>query len=301
MNPKSMTGLLRLGFLTGAIALSACSGGEKEPSETPLTLYFTAIPDHDSTELEAKFLPVAAYLSEQLGVPVEYIPTADYSASVEMFRNGDVQLAWFGGLSGVQARSAVDGSRAIAQGRSDPEFVSYFVVNGASSVQKSDSFPMGLEGMSFTFGSPKSTSGRLMPEHFIVDNTGRTPKEFFGAEAAFSGSHDKTAKLVEAGTFQAGAMNYKTYDRMVAEGKLDAAKCRVVWVTPSYPDYNWTAHPMLDEVHGEDFINKVQAALLNMTEGNLLKAIDREEGLIPATNEDFEPIEVLASKLGFLN
>jgi len=301
MNPKSFTGILRLGLWTGALALSACGGGEKESSETPSTLYFTAIPDHDSTELEAKFQPVAAYLSEQLGVPVEYIPTADYSASVEMFRNGDVQLAWFGGLSGVQARTAVSGSRAIAQGKSDPEFMSYFVVNGATSVQKSDSFPMGLEGMSFTFGSPKSTSGRLMPEHFVVKNTGRSPKEFFGAEAAFSGSHDKTAKLVEAGTFQAGAMNYKTYDRMVAEGKLDADKCRVVWVTPSYPDYSWSAHPSLDEVHGEGFMNKVQAALLNMTEADLLKAIDREEGMIPATNEDFDPIKDLASKLGFLN
>ncbi|MDA0667135.1 MAG: putative selenate ABC transporter substrate-binding protein [Planctomycetota bacterium] len=301
MSPRSSSHLLPFGVLAFILALAACGGTEKESNETSSTLYFTAIPDHDSTELEAKFQPVAAYLSEQLGVPVEYVPTADYSASVEMFRNGDVQLAWFGGLSGVQARSTVDGSRAIAQGKSDPEFVSYFVVNGETSVQKSDSFPMGLEGMSFTFGSPQSTSGRLMPEHFIVENTGRSPKDFFGAEAAFSGSHDKTAKLVEAGTFQAGAMNYKTYDLMVAEGQLDAEKCRIAWVTPTYPDYNWTAHPALDQVYGEGFVDKVQTALLNMTDANLLKAIDREEGLILAENKDFDPIVELASKLGFLN
>lgn len=301
MNLKSSSHLLRLGALASALALTACGGNEKESSETFPTLYFTAIPDHDSTELEVKFQPVAAYLSEQLGVPVKYVPTADYSASVEMFRNGDVQLAWFGGLSGVQARSTVDGSRAIAQGKSDPEFVSYFVVNGETSVQKSETFPMGLEGMSFTFGSPKSTSGRLMPEHFIVEHTGRSPRDFFGAEAAFSGSHDKTAKLVEAGTFQAGAMNYKTYDRMVAGGQLDAEKCRIVWVTPPYPDYNWTAHPSLDQVYGEGFVDQVQVALLSMTEANLLKAMDREEGLILTENKDFDSIAELASKLGFLN
>ncbi|MFK5957107.1 MAG: putative selenate ABC transporter substrate-binding protein [Planctomycetota bacterium] len=301
MNSQSLHPVLGAVVLAGVLSLAACGGGAPESDNAQKTLFFTAIPDHDSTELEAKFQPVAAYLSEQLGVPVKYIPTADYSASVEMFRNGDVQLAWFGGLSGVQARASVSGSRAIAQGKSDPEFMSYFIVNGDVEVQKSDSFPMGLEGMSFTFGSAKSTSGRLMPEYYIMENTGRSPKEFFGSEASFSGSHDKTAKLVEAGTFQAGAVNFKTYNRMVAEGKLDANKCRVVWVTPTYPDYNWSAHPLLDQTYGEDFTNKVQAALLNMTEPNLLKAIDREEGLIPATNEDFEPIATLASKLGFLN
>ena len=284
------------------ISLPSCGSGESGAEEgSAQTLFYTAIPDHDSTELEAKFAPVSAYLSEALGVPVVYVPTADYSASVEMFRNGDVQLAWFGGLSGVQARGSVDGSRAIAQGKSDPEFMSYFIVNGKETVQRSDEFPLEMKGMSFTFGSAKSTSGRLMPEHFIVENTGGPPQEFFQGENHFSGSHDKTAKLVEAGTFQAGAMNFKTYDRMVAEGNLDPEKCRVVWVTPTYPDYNWTSHPLVDETYGQGFTEKVQAALLGMTDPELLKAVDRAEGLIPATNEDFAPIELLAGKLGFLN
>ncbi|MHC4380092.1 MAG: putative selenate ABC transporter substrate-binding protein [Planctomycetota bacterium] len=297
---QSLSRLAVVGLLL--ITFPSCGGGETEPEAgSSQTLYFTAIPDHDSTELEAKFGPVAAYLSDQLGVPVEYVPTADYSASVEMFRNGDVQLAWFGGLSGVQARASVDGSRAIAQGGSDPEFMSYFIVNGEESVERSMDFPMGLKGMSFTFGSAKSTSGRLMPEFFVVENTGSTPQEFFQGENHFSGSHDKTAKLVEAGTFQAGAINFKTYDRMVAEGDLDPAKCRVVWVTPTYPDYNWTAHPQVEQTYGEGFMEKIQGALLRMKEPALLKAVDREEGLILATNEDFAPIERLANQLGFLN
>ncbi len=290
-------GLVALSLVLGSCML-ACS--QKESGESP-TLYFTAIPDHDSTELEAKFQPVAEYLSEQLGIPVAYLPTADYSASVEMFRNGDVQLAWFGGLSGVQARSTVDGSRAIAQGKLDPKFRSYFVVHGTEKVEKSEDFPLALKGMSFTFGSPKSTSGRLMPEYYIVQNTGMSPQEFFGRENHFSGSHDKTAKLVEAGTFQAGAMNFKTYDRMVAEGTLNPSKCKVVWQTPTYPDYNWTVHPVVEEWYGLGFMDKIQTSLLNMKDKQLLRAVDREEGLVPASNADFEPIAQLAAELGFLN
>lgn len=294
---------LLLAVVSTAAALTLTSCGDKPAAQdgTPAVLRFTAIPDHNSTDLESKFKPVAAYLSEQLGVPVEYVPTADYTASVEMFRNGDVQLAWFGGLSGVQARDAVEGARAIAQGKVDPTFKSYFVANAATGLERSDDFPMGIAGMSFTFGSQKSTSGRLMPEHNIRVNSGKSPLEFFGKESSFSGSHDKTAKLVEAGTFQVGALNYITYDTMVAEGKLDPEKCKIIWVTPTYADYNWTAHPALESTYGAGFSDKVQAALVSVTDPGLLKAMSREGGMIAASNEDFASIAELAKDLGFID
>ena len=291
-------------FLLLSLSLSApsCSGGAEsgDPDADVPTLRFTAIPDTNSTELEAKFKPVADYLSTTLGVPVEYVATADYGASVEYFRNGDVQLAWFGGLSGVQAREKVEGSRAIAQGGSDPNFRTYFIANASTGLTGGEEFPMSFEGRSFTFGSQRSTSGRLMPESFIRDATGKSPEEFFGAAPNFSGSHDKTAELVHAGSFETGAVNFKTYDRMVKEGRIDPEVCRIIWVTPGYPDYNWTAHPVLDERYGEGFTDRVQQALLDMKDPALLEAVDRAEGIIPATNDDFEPIAVLARELGFL-
>jgi len=273
-----------------------CLGACSKPAAEENVLRFTAIPDTNSSELEAKFKPVAAYLSKELGVKVEYVPTADYSASVEMFKNGDVQFAWFGGLSGAQARAAVEGSQAIAQGVEDPNFKSYFVANESTGINLSKGFPKALKGLSFTFGSPQSTSGRLMPEHFVIERTGQQPSSFFGNENSFSGSHDKTAKLVEAGTFQAGALNYMTYDRMVADGDLDPEVCKVVWVTPTYPDYNWTAHGSLAPA----LVTRLQQALLEMKDATLLKAIDRPNGLIKATNADFSPVHELATQLGFL-
>ena len=281
-------------YLFPLLVLLSCSADNAPQEES--VLRFTAIPDTNSAELTEKFTPVAAYLSEQLGRPVEYVATSDYSASVEMFKNGDVHFAWFGGLSGAQARAAVPGSQAIAQGVEDPNFKTYFVANENFSLARSESFPMELRNASFTFGSAKSTSGRLMPEHFIKQNTGEEAPDFFGKENSYSGSHDKTAKLVEAGTFQAGAVNYLTYERMVKEGTLDPKKCRIVWVTPGYPDYNWTAHGDLNP----ELIENIQKALVGMNSPKLLKAMDRPNGLIPATNADFQPIHDLASELGFL-
>ncbi len=86
-----------------------CAGGDVGRQAPALA--FTAIPDQNTTELQEKFKPLADYLSERLDVRVEYLPVRDYQASVELFRNGDVLLAWFGGLTGVQARQTVPGAR----------------------------------------------------------------------------------------------------------------------------------------------------------------------------------------------
>ena len=92
-----------------AFSMAACGddAATGEGADTAkATLYFSAIPDQGGTELTEKFGKVADYLSAELGVPVRYRPASDYGASVEMFKNGDIHLAWFGGLTGCQARAA---------------------------------------------------------------------------------------------------------------------------------------------------------------------------------------------------
>ncbi len=277
------------------------SGGESGDSASSdeaakPTLKFTAIPDDNTTELRQKYNPVADYLSEQLGIPVEYVPSADYGASVEMFKNGDVHLAWFGGLTGVQARQAVSGARAIVQGAEDPDYFSYFIANASTGLEESPNFPAAIADLKFTFGSSKSTSGRLMPEYFIRQESGKTPEEFFSNEYGFSGSHNKTVEQVASGAFDVGACSYKTYDAMVAEGKVDPKVCKVIWKTPNYADYNFTAHPELDRMYGAGFTDKLQQTLIGIKDANLLGAF-RRSALIPATNAEFDKILGVARDL----
>jgi len=286
-------------FMLSSLLCAACGGGETVDGVGERILYFTAIPDQNSTELQEKFRPFSAHLSEALGVHVEYLPVRDYQAAVELFRNGDVMLAWFGGLTGVQAREAVPGALAIAQGASDPEYYSYFIAHRDTGLERTDLFPKDISSLNFTFGSESSTSGRLMPEFFIRENTGLGPEQFFENPVGFSGSHDKTAELVEAGQYQAGVLNYKVYERRVAEGATDPEVARVIWKTPSYADYNWTAHPALDEVLGDGLTQRLQAALLAIDDPALLAALPRER-LIAASNEEFEGIRQVAVELGML-
>lgn len=294
---------LSAGCDNGATTSSSSSPGPSTASTPgPVkggTLRFSAIPDQNSTELKEKFDAVATHLSQKLGVPVQYVPASEYKASVEMFKNGDIQLAWFGGLTGVQARQAVPGARAIAQGDTDPAFVSYFVAHKDAEVQPSGPFPADFGKLSFTFGPASSTSGRLMPEHFIRQNTGKSPAEFFGQEPAFSEGHDQTLELVAAGAVQAGVVNFEVYDKRVAGKKTDPEVVRLIWKTPPYADYNFTAHPDLDTQFGAGFVDKLQKTLVAMDDPKLLSAFPRKK-LIPARNEDYAQIEQVAKELGFL-
>ena len=89
----------------GAAAMPLWSGAAFAQDKPAFV--FTAIPDQDETRLVERFTRVADYLQGKLGVPVKYLPVKSYPAAVTAFTNGQVQLAWFGGFTGVQARRQV--------------------------------------------------------------------------------------------------------------------------------------------------------------------------------------------------
>ncbi|MFG6177047.1 putative selenate ABC transporter substrate-binding protein [Halomonas sp. THAF12] len=262
------------------------------------TFRFTAIPDEDQSRLVERFSKVADYLEEQLDVEVEYVPVKSYGAAVTAFRNDQVQLAWFGGLSGVQARRLVPGSQALAQGAEDAEFETYFIAHQSTGLEPGNEIPEAVEDMSFTFGSKTSTSGRLMPEHYLRQRFDAAPEEVF-SRVGFSGDHSRTIALVEAGTYQLGAVNYAVWEAAVEDGRVDTDQVKVIWTTPTYPDYQWTLRGDADESFGEGFTDRVREALLAMDDPALLDSFPRS-AFIPADNAMYAPIEDVAEDLGLL-
>ena len=263
------------------------------------TFTFTAIPDQDETRLQERFGKVAAYLEQELGVKVEYIPVKSYAAAITAFRNNQVQLAWFGGLSGVRARLLVPGSKALAQGYEDQFFKTYLIANQKTGLQASEKFPGGIAGSSFTFGSKGSTSGRLMPEFYIREHLKKSPNDSF-RRVGFSGDHSRTISLVQSGAYETGAVNYKVWERDLAEGKIDTSKVKVIWSTPEYPDYQWSIRGDVNETFGEHFQDRVQKALLAMQAPELLEAFPRQS-FVKADNSFYQPIEDTAREIGLLD
>lgn len=281
--------------ITAASLLPSCKPKDDTATAEPI-LRFSAIPDQNTTAQKERYAPVAKWLSETLDIKVEFIPSSDYAASVDKFETGDIQMAWFGGVTGVQARNAVPNSRAIVAGAKDLQFKSYFIANSSTGLTKSETFPQNIKDFTFTFGSAGSTSGCVMPAFFILQNTEMGPLQFFSQKVGFSGSHDKTAQQVQNGVYQTGALNFSRYDRLVKEGKIDPEKCRIIWETPTYADYNLTTHANLDEIFGKGFTDKLQKALLECIDPAVLKAFDRKQ-FVKVDNATFKGIADVVKKV----
>ena len=273
---------------------AACSADDSEA-----VLYIGGIPDQDASVLQARFETLADYLSEETGITVKYLSSVNYAAVVTAFRQGDLQLAWYGGLTGVQARLAAPDSQAIAQRPGDEEFRSVFIAQtglGITSLEE-------LEGKSFTFGSESSTSGHLMPRSFLTE-AGLDPEQDL-ATVSYSGSHDKTWKLVEAGTFQAGALNAAVWRSRMEAGAVDTSRVELFWTTPPYYDYHWILRGDVDETFGDGVSQKLKQALLELRtdaggrDEEIMGAFYAEQ-FVPTTNENYRVIEDVARRLGII-
>ncbi len=280
-----------------ALAMSLC-GGAAFAQDKPVFV-FTAIPDQDETRLVERFTRVADYLQSKLGVPVKYLPVKSYPAAVTAFTNGQVQLAWFGGFTGVQARRQVPGSEAIAQGAEDVAFKSFFIANAKTGLAPSKELPKEIAGKSFTFGSRASTSGRLMPEYFIRKTFGRSPEEVF-ARVGFSGDHSRTIQLVQSGAFEVGVLDFTVWELDKKAGKIEPTQVSVIWESPTFPDYQWTVRGDADKAYGAGFKEKLRAALLAIDDKAILDQFARSK-FIPAKNSDYDPIEEVGKVTNLLN
>ena len=223
-----------------------------------------AIPDQNPEKLNRLYGLVANELSKQVGVSVKYVPVTDYAAAVSAFRTGDLDLVWFGGLTGVQASLQKPGARMIAQRDIDAQFYTVFIANPKSGLKPIRSINQlsELKGKRFTFGSESSTSGRLMPQYFL-SQAGVKLRDFAGGAPGFSGSHDATIALVQSGAYDAGAVNEQVWKANLRSGKANRTKVVQIWRTPPYPDYLWLAQPNLDQRFGKGFTAKLQKAIIS--------------------------------------
>lgn len=257
------------------------------------TLRVSAIPDEAPTELIRKFKPLGEYLEQQLGMPVKFTPVSDYAAVVESLASDRLDLAWLGGFTFVQTRLKTGDAIPLVQREQDEQFTSKFITADPKVKSLAD-----LKGKTFAFGSVSSTSGSLMPRYFMLKD-GIEPEQYF-KRIAYSGAHDATAAWVEAGKADAGVLNASVWDKLVAAGKVDTAKVRVISTTPPYYDYNWTVRGNLDPA----LVEKIKAAFLALDPANpehkAILDLQAASRFIETKPENYAGIEEAARAAGLL-
>lgn len=258
-------------------------------------LRVSAIPDEAPTELQRKFKPLGDYLKKETGLDVQFTPVTDYAAVVEGLATRKIDLAWLGGFTFVQAKLRTNGAAVpIVQRAEDEKFTSKFIVPIDSKAKTLAD----LRGATFAFGSPSSTSGHLMPRHFLL-HAGIDPDKDFKT-VAFSGAHDATVAFVAAGRAEAGVLNASVMDKLIESANPNAAKVRVLATTAPYYDYNWTVRPGLDAATTK----KLADAFLKLDAANPehreILALQRASKFIPTKASNYDGIEAAAKSAGLI-
>ena len=230
------------------------------------------------------------YLAAKLGRDVDLVIPTNYNATVEALGNGSLDFAYLGGLTYVKAH-ALYGVVPLVQRTSDRQFHSLFITQTGSPINALGD----LRGKKFAFGDINSTSGHLMP-YYAMTQAGLDPDRDLSYR--YTGNHPATAKAVESGTADAGAMDESVYHAMIDEKQLDRTKVRVFHTTPPFLDYVWVGRKDAAQADRAAFSNAFLA--LHAPADAAVLEILRGTTFVRANDPEYDLLRTIATKLKLL-
>lgn len=282
-----MAALLLL--FTGCGGVGA-SGGSASGDEQPLQVGL--IPNENPEEVEAQYQPLEDYLKKELGREVELSVPTTYNAVVEAMVSGELDLAYFGGLTYVQARQRAEVHPLFTEinpRTGTTKYRSLIIVPADSDIQEVED----IEGKTFAFGSVSSTSGSLYPA-IMLDEAGidyRTDLE----ETIYTGGHDATAQAVANGRVAAGGLEDRILYDLEEEGVIEEGAVRIIEKSAPIEGYPWVVRDALSDKTEKELTD----AYLNIEDPELLDLL-RAEDYARVQASDYDYVEEQARKLDLI-
>ncbi len=275
-----------------ALAVTGCASTEPGDSVDG-KLRVGVLPDQAPEMLLEQYSPLVEHLSAHTGREIELLLPTSYEELLNWFHEDRIQLAWFGGLTFLSAERKSD-ARALVMRDVDLKFTSEFLVARSRRENSLQEFV----GARLAFGPTLSTSGHLMPRYFMKKE-GIIPETLY-AEVRYSTGHDQTARWVQDGEVDIGAVNSIVVESMFDDGTLSADLVRVLQTTTPYRDYVWAVRsdlaPSLRNALQDGFL----ALQMNDPEqAEILRALGTG-GYVPATRSDYDDLRHAAVLMGLL-
>jgi phosphonate transport system substrate-binding protein len=267
---------LALGLGRAAIAADA----------NPTVLKVALLPDENASELIKRNQPLRDYLQSKLGKQIELIVTTEYSSMIEAMRFGRIDVAYFGPLSYVLARSKaeIEPFAAMVEG-GKPTYRSVLIASEKSGVSAIGD----IRGKKVVFGDPASTSSHLIPKAMLEDAGLVADRDY---QQNFVGAHDAVAANVANSNADAGGLSEVIWNRLVERKIIDTSKVKVLGYSKEYPQYPWTMRSDL----APDLKDKIRDTFLTLHDPVVLKSF-KAEGFAPIKDNDYNVIRDLAKAL----
>jgi len=273
--------LLATSLLVTAIAPSMAADAD------PDTLKVALLPDENASELIKRNKPLKDYLESTLNKKVELIVTTDYSSMIEAMRFGRIDLAYFGPLSYVMAKS-----------KSDIEPFAAMVIDGVTTyrsilianVDSGIESYADIKGKKMAYGDRASTSSHLIPKTVLLEEGGIEAETDY--EQHFVGTHDAVAVNVANGNADAGGLSEVIFNYVVERNLIDPAKVKIIGHSKPYPQYPWAMRSNLNA----DLKAKIKEAFISLDDEEILTNF-KAEGFESITDADYDVIRDMGKLL----
>lgn len=184
------------------------------------------VPYANPADLQAAHAPLAGWLSAQLHVPVEVVMGDTYDDAAARLERGEVDVVEFSPYAYVRAEKRL-ALRPLVTAISDgSETAAGYVFVRADSPRKTLA---DLNGASFGFVDPASTSGYLYPMKLFKD------QGVVLAKTEFFGNHENVLLAVHEGKVDAGATYQGSLAALRRTKNVDPLNFRIIAKTPRTP------------------------------------------------------------------
>jgi phosphonate transport system substrate-binding protein len=272
--------LSRLFTLVVSATLAAAALAAEPPLKLGVGLFQ---PDREKND--ATYRPLAAYLAGKLRRPVELRTVDSWEGLAKSLANGETDLALMGPWGYVLANHQA-GAQVISTILYDgkPEYFAIIVTHPDSGIDQ----PADLKGRTFAFGDKGSTSGYLIPLHYLMGQ-GITPETYFSK--VVHTSHQAIETQVTQGVLDAGADYNRNRNAMIEQGLIKAGQSKIIWTSAPLPN---DAFAVSKALAGDTaLIRQLQDALAEIgtalkTQPNLLPP--HYTGFVTRDNGFYKPI-----------
>ncbi len=213
--------------------------------------------------------------------------STDYSSMIEAASNGRLDLAYFGPLSYVLAKTKSDIEPFAARIKNGATtYQSCLIGNVESEVSNFDA----IKGKTVAFGDPASTSSRLFPELKLSDEGLKAGDDY---KQVFLGAHDAVALAVQGGKAQAGGLSCPIYESLLEKKTINADKIVLIAKTEPIPQYPWTMRSDLDP----ELKETIKTTFIELNDDSVLKPF-KADGFAAMEDSDYDGIRKAGDLLG---
>lgn len=252
----------------------------------PDVLKVALLPDENAGTIIKNNKPLKDYLEKTLGKKIELIVTTDYSSMIEAMRHGRLDLAYFGPLSYVLARTKSDIEPFVAlKKKGSTTYQAVVIASTKSGISKLAD----IKGKNMAYGDRASTSSHLIPKSMLAEQ-GMMAKQDY--QEHFVGSHDAVAIAVQNGHAQAGGLSRPIFESMVERNIISLEKVKVLGYSKPFPQYPWTMRSNLKPALKQ----KIRSAFLNIKDPAILKPF-KADGFDVVTDKDYDVVRNLGHLL----